>query len=199
MRGKRIRLQVADARLEDVAEGVARIGRAAFEGLDTRPGDFVRISGDRSILAVVHPVPAEDEGLEIVRLDGLQRRKLGVEVGGFVELVRYDVRPAERIRLVAIGDGEAFVTSTDDLRSILGNRSLIAGDTIEVTPRRKEFQAQVNVLGLNLAEVVGASSDCGSVLLRVASTTPNGVVCVGDGTKIEMVPTGTDVVRAAEA
>jgi transitional endoplasmic reticulum ATPase len=194
-----LQLQVADAKLEDIAEGVARMGHFAFETLGLRQGDFVRVVGDRSILATAHPGAPEDEGLDIVRLDGTQRRKLGVDVGGFVEVFRYDVRPAERVQLVAIGDSDRYTGSIADLRNLLGDRPLLVGDAIEVAPRTKGFEAQLNVLGLNVAEVVGTTSECGAALFRVASTTPEGVVRIADGTEIELLPSGADADYLAEA
>jgi hypothetical protein len=60
------------------------------------------------------------------------------------------------------------------------------GDSVRVTPSRKTFDAQVNLLGLTLAGVTGSVADADGVLLRVADTTPAGVVTVDDATQIEV-------------
>jgi transitional endoplasmic reticulum ATPase len=185
-----VRLRVGDARLEDVAEGRARLGRKAFAALPLKQGDVVRIAGESSILATALPAAPEDDGLDLVRLDGTQRRRLGVKVGDTVEVRHYDVKPASRIRIVTVGDGGRLELSPDDIRGVLVKQPLMAGDTIAATPRQREFYARVSVLGLNLAEVEGASSECGSVILRVVSTTPSGIVRVTENTEIERVPAG---------
>ena len=185
-----VRLRVGDARLEDVAEGRARLSRELFPALGLKRGDRIRVTGEHSILATALPGDPEDDGLELIRLDGTQRRKAGVPIGGTVEVQRHDVRPASKVQLVAVGDSDRFELSPDDLRRALAETPIITGDTVGVTPRRREFYAQVNLLGLNLAEIEGASSECGSVLFHVVSTTPAGVVQVTEHTEIEFLPTG---------
>ena len=71
------RLQVAAARQEESGGGIARLPRAAMAAMGITEGDFVEILGKRSTAArAVQPYP-EDEGLELVRLDGLQRANAG--------------------------------------------------------------------------------------------------------------------------
>jgi transitional endoplasmic reticulum ATPase len=187
-RAEKVRLRVGDARLEDVAEGRARLSRELFPALGLKRGDRIRVTGAHSILATVLPAGPEDDGLELIRLDGTQRRKVGIPVGGTVEVQRHDVRPASKVQLVALGDSDRIELSTEDLRRALAEAPIIAGDTIGVAPRKREFYARVNVLGLNLAEIEGASSECGSVLFHVVSTTPAGVVQVTEHTEIELFP-----------
>jgi transitional endoplasmic reticulum ATPase len=190
-RTEKVRLRVGDARLEDVAEGRARLSRELFPALGLKKGDRIRVTGAHSILATAFPADPEDDGLELIRLDGTQRRKTGVPIGGTVEVQRHDVRPASKVQLVAVGDSDRIELSTEDVRRALAEAPIITGDTVGVTPRRREFYAQLNVLGLNLAEIEGASSECGSVLFHVVSTTPAGVVQVTEHTEIELLPTGT--------
>jgi transitional endoplasmic reticulum ATPase len=190
-RTEKVRLRVGDARLEDVAEGRARLSRELLPALGLKRGDRVRVTGAHSILATALPADPEDDGMALVRLDGTQRRKAGVSIGGTVEVQRHDVRPASKVQLVAVGDSDRIELSTEDLRRALAEAPIITGDTVGVTPRRREFYAQLNVLGLNLAEIEGASSECGSVLFHVVATTPAGVVQVTEHTEIELLPTGT--------
>ena len=189
-RTEKVRLRVGDARLEDVAEGRARLSRELFPALGLKKGDRIRVTGAHSILATALPADPEDDGLELIRLDGTQRRKTGVPIGGTVEVQRHDVRPASKVQLAALGDSDRIELSIDDLRRALAQGPIIAGDTVGVSPRKREFYAQVNVLGLNLAEIEGASSECGSVLFHVVSTTPAGVVQVTEQTEVELVPAG---------
>jgi transitional endoplasmic reticulum ATPase len=80
-----IRLQVANARPDDSGRGLARLSRLTMQRLGLDEGDVVEIIGKRTTPArAVLPYP-EDEGLEILRLDGLQRANAGVGSGDFVE------------------------------------------------------------------------------------------------------------------
>ena len=55
-----------------------------------------------------------------------------------------------------------------------------------MTPTRKTFDVQLNVLGLAVGGVTGSVNDADGVMLRVAETTPAGVVSVDDATEIEI-------------
>src|SRR5215216_2225186 len=103
--GRTLRLTVADAALGDVTTGRARLSRHLFEALDLEAGDLIRIQrpdpGARAILATV--VPAEDEGLDLVRIDGAQRRRAGVRVGDVVEVERHQLPAASFVRVMTVG------------------------------------------------------------------------------------------------
>jgi hypothetical protein len=182
-----VTVKVAAAGLEDVAEPRARVSRTLLEALGLKVGAPVRlVAGERSVLLHAHAAGLEDDGLSLVRLDGTQRHRLGVEVGDTATLERYDGRRAKRVRLVALGDLAEADLPMDELRRALAERPVVVGDTVKVTPTRKTFDAQVNVLGLTLAGVTGAVNDAEGVMLRVSETTPDGVVTVDDATAIEI-------------
>jgi hypothetical protein len=193
-------LLVADARLEDVAAGRARLSRKVLDALRLEPGDMVRIHGHHPILATAAEAAPEDEGLDLVRLDATLRHRAGIEVGQQAEVCRYDVRTAQAVRLAVLGDADGLDLSPEAIREILGPQALVVGDAIAAAPRRKHFEAQVNVLGLNIAGIEGSTTECGAVLLRVLATSPRGVVRVAPDTQIELVVGGaSDVEESAGA
>ena len=184
--GRRLRLRVGDAPLGDVGEGRARVSRHLMEALDLDEGEMLRILGPHPILATAAPSEHDDEGLDILRLDAAQRRRAGVAIGDVVEAERHDVPIARRLRVMILGHGAPEDLSADDLRSELSAQPVMAGDTLAAAPRRSRFDAQVNVLGLTLAEVKGSSTECGAVLARVLETDPPGIVQVADSTAIDV-------------
>ena len=70
---KTIRLQVAAARQDESGQGIARLPRSAFQALGVTEGDVLEISGKRVTTAIAMPAYEEDQALDVVRLDGLQR------------------------------------------------------------------------------------------------------------------------------
>jgi hypothetical protein len=182
------RLRVGDAELADIGEGRARISRQAFNALRLKQGSLVRIMGKHPILAAAHTAGAEDDELDLVRLDGTQRHRLQVQIGDTVEVRRYDARDAKRIRCVTLGSSRALEVSPYDVRSALANQTITVGDTISVSPARRDFQAQVSLLGLNVVEVVGSSTGAHAALIRVVETVPPGPVRVSEETEIELLP-----------
>jgi hypothetical protein len=182
-----VTVHVAAAGLEDVGESRARVSRTVLEALGLEVGAPVRlVNGGRSVLLKAQAAGLEDDGLSLVRLDGTQRRRLGVEVGDTVVLERYEGRKAKRVRLVALGDLSEADVPMRELRSALAERPVVVGDTVRVVPTKKTFDAQVNILGLTVAGVSGSVNDAEGVILRVAQTTPDGVVTVDATTAIEI-------------
>ena len=94
---KSVKLQVANARAEESGGGIARIPRSAMAQLGVTEGDVIQISGKRETASRVVAPYAEDEGLEVIRLDGLQRANAGAGAGDMVQLSRADPRPATRV------------------------------------------------------------------------------------------------------
>ncbi|MFC7554784.1 hypothetical protein ACFQU7_25075 [Pseudoroseomonas wenyumeiae] len=78
---KGAQVQVANARPEDVGKGIARISRKVMQNLGMQQGDVLEIIGQRHTAAIAVVPFAEDEDLEIIRLDGLQRANAGVSAG----------------------------------------------------------------------------------------------------------------------
>jgi hypothetical protein len=180
-------VRVAAAGLDEVGEPRARVSRTLLKALGLKAGAPVRlVAGDKAVLLNVHPAGLEDDGLSVVRIDGTQRRRLGVEVGDTAILERYDGRTAMRVRLVALGQLEDADLPMDEIRRALAERPVMVGDTVRVTPTRKTFDAQVSLLGLTVAGVSGAVHDAEGVMLRVAETSPKGVVTVDEATTIEI-------------
>ncbi|MFM5916455.1 MAG: AAA family ATPase, partial [Novosphingobium sp.] len=95
--GNGIRLQVAGARQEESGTGFARISRETMGKLGITEGDIVAIDGKRATAArAILPHP-EDEGIELIRLDGLQRANAEVASGEHVMVSKAEAKPAQRV------------------------------------------------------------------------------------------------------
>ena len=97
MSTKEISLRVADARQRDVGHGKVRIDNDTMQKLGITAGDFVEIHGKKMTVAVAWPAYAEDQGQEVVRMDGLIRRNTGVALNEYVNIRKADVKEAEAI------------------------------------------------------------------------------------------------------
>lgn len=90
-------LRVADARQRDVGHGKVRIDNETMQRLGITAGDFVEIHGKKMTVAVAWPAYAEDQGQEIIRMDGLIRRNAGVALNEYVVVRKADVKEAQAI------------------------------------------------------------------------------------------------------
>ena len=81
-KAKTVRLEVAAARQEESGQGIARMPRSAFQALGITEGDIVEVQGKRMTVAIAMPAYDEDQSLDVVRLDGLQRGNAEAGSGG---------------------------------------------------------------------------------------------------------------------
>lgn len=190
-----VRLQVAGTKPEDVGKGVARIGRNAFEQLGISEGEVVQISGKRTTAAIALAPYPEDVGLELIRLDGLQRANADIGMGDHVEVRKADVKPARQIRIAPAQKNIRLSGSPELLRRTLFHRPLVAGDVVStavyqrpqgpISPTRPAddiFRTFFQQPAFALQEI----------RLIVVSTTPRGVVQVAADTEIELLPEYTE-------
>lgn len=192
--GTVVRLIVGDHRLQDIGEAVARLSDKGIAALALKSGDRVEVTGrtvTSKLVALALPAGPEDDGLDLIRLGGTQRRQLGVQLGERVEVRRHAPTHAQHIRLIAIGDLHSVDLSTEEIRRALGDGQVAVGDTLTVTPNGRVFDARVSLLGIELASIAGSSSDTRAVVLRVVATRPEGVVAVTPATEIEVVQAGS--------
>ena len=186
------RLQVAGAKPQDVGTGTARISRKTFQALNLREGQVIEIAGKRNTAAIVLPPYPEDEGLDVIRLDGLQRGNAGVSIGDYVDAKHADVKPAKRIQLAPAQKNLRLVGSGEMLRRTLFQRPLVAGDIISTSIYQRASQGVGNQGNIpeDLFRMFFEQPAFGlqEIRLRVISTVPRGVVQVAQDTEIELLP-----------
>jgi transitional endoplasmic reticulum ATPase len=185
---KGIQVQVANARPEDVGKGIVRVSRAVMQTLGVRTGEAVEIVGHRHTAAIAVPPYEEDEGLEIIRLDGLQRANAGVTAGERVEIRRADVRPATRVTLGPAQKNIRLTGSGEGLRRTFFGRPLVAGDVISTSVYQRAMARDgipEEVFQQFLAQQAYALQE---IRLTVVGTNPKGVVRIDENTEIELLP-----------
>ena len=94
---KEVQLRVADAQQRDVGHGKVRIDNETMQKLAIKAGDFIEVHGKRTTVAIAWPAYAEDQGQEIVRMDGLLRRNAGVALNEYITIKKAEVKDAQTI------------------------------------------------------------------------------------------------------
>ncbi|MBV8456254.1 MAG: AAA family ATPase, partial [Acetobacteraceae bacterium] len=189
---KGVQVQVANARAEDVGKGVVRVSRAVMQTLGVRTGEAVEIVGRRHTAGIAVPPYQEDEGLEIIRLDGLQRANAGVAAGERLEIRRADVRPAARVTLAPAQKNIRLAGSGEGLRRTFFGRPLVAGDVVSTSVYQRAAAPggiPEEVFQQLLAQQSYALQE---IRLIVVSTNPKGVVRIDETTEIELLPQYTE-------
>ncbi len=154
-------LRVMEAKQKDVGRGKVRIDINIMKKIGVEPGDVVEIEGKRKTAAIAWPSYAEDQGLDIIRMDGLIRKNAGVSIGDKVIVRKAKVRPASMVKLApssfAITVDPGFVNY---VKRRLLDYPLVEGDTV-------------------LIPVLGQA-----IPFTVVATRPTGVVIVNQDTNI---------------
>jgi len=192
---KVVRLQVAGTKPEDVGKGVARIGRGAMDRLGIEEGDIVEIVGKRSTAAISLSPYVEDAGVELIRLDGLQRANADVGMGDHVEVQKADAKPARKISIAPAQKNIRLSGSPELLRRTLFRRPLVAGDVVSTAVYQRTQTPQgtarhpEDVFRTFFQQPAFALQE---IRMIVVATVPRGVAQVVADTEIELLPEYTE-------
>ena len=94
-----VALKVAEAFQNDIGRGIARIDSKAKSELNLSTGDIVMLKGKKAALAIVWQAHPDDEGLDMVRMDGILRQNAGVGLGDRVTIESTEVKEAKKVVL----------------------------------------------------------------------------------------------------
>ncbi len=179
-----VRLQVAGARQEESGQGFARISRDIMVKLGIVEGDIIEIEGKRRTAArALLPYP-EDEGLQLIRLDGLQRANAEVGSGDHVHLRKPDAKPAQRVVFAPAQKELRLQGPAQALKRNFFQRPLTAGDLVATAGQQQvdrsdmppQVRQMLNVPAFALTQI----------RLSVVSTVPKGIVFIDENTEIEL-------------
>ncbi len=183
---KGVKLQVANARPEESGRGLARMPRGLLTALGLTEGDIVEIAGKRTTASIAVGPYAEDEGIEVVRLDGLQRANAGVGTGDMVTLRKVESKPATRVVLAPAQANLRLQGSGQALKRNFFRRPMVAGDVVATAGQQRvapdNMPAQLRQM---LAAPAYALQE---IRLTVVETSPKGIVHIDEGTEIELLP-----------
>jgi transitional endoplasmic reticulum ATPase len=177
-----VRLQVAPARQEESGQGIARMPRSAFQKLGITEGDVVEISGKRTTAAIAMAAYPEDDALDVVRLDGLQRGNAEAGSGEHVEIARTESRPATRVVFAPAQREMRLQGPTQALKRNFFRRPLMAGDLVATTGQQPVQNMPADVRQLLRAPAYALTQ----IRLTVAATSPKGIVHIDENTEVEL-------------
>lgn len=184
------RLQVANMRPDDSGRGLARLPRAMMNKLGLNEGDVIELEGKRNTPArAVFPYP-EDEGLNIIRLDGLQRVNAEAGSGDFVTIRKAESKPAQRVVFAPAQKNLRLQGSGAALKRSFGMKPVTAGDIVATTGQQQVLRSDIPP---ELRQMLNAPAYAlQEIRLTVVSTVPKGIVHIDTGTEVELRPEYTE-------
>ncbi|ADE36585.1 CDC48 family AAA ATPase [Methanohalophilus mahii] len=189
-----VKLKVAEAIQKDVGKGVVRIDESFRNKLGLQGLDVVEVIGSRNTPALAARAYPSDEGLDIIRMDGLVRTNANTGIGDYIEVRKAQWKEAKNVKLSPVSKGVKIAASGEMLRSVLQNRPVSKGDFISTTS-----SSQQKALGGGLMfedffqDIFGSSFGLGEIKLQVISTSPHGIVKITDRTEIELLPEAVEL------
>lgn len=179
------RLQVANLPPSESGRGLARLPLRFMDEAGLNDGDVIEIVGKRSTPArAIRPLK-DDEGLDIIRLDGLQRANAGVGSGDFVEVRPAASKAATRVVFAPAVNNVRLQGSADALQRTFAGRPLTAGDTV-ATSGHQRINADMPEHVRQLLNAPAFAIQ--EIRLAVVSTTPRGIVHIDANTQVELLP-----------
>ena len=183
------RVQVANLPPADSGRGVARLSIKLMTELGLAEGDVIEIVGKRSTAARAILPYGDDDGLDIIRLDGLQRANAGVGSGDFIEVRKAVSKPATRVVFAPAANNVRLQGSAEALQRSFEGRPFCAGDTLATAGHQR-----VNAdMPEHVRQLLNAPAFAlQEVRLTVVSAVPKGIVHIDDKTVVELLPEFTE-------
>jgi len=164
MAAKEFKLKVAEALHSDVGRGIVRLSSDSAEKLGVITGDIVEITGKKTTVAKVWQAHPQDEGQDIIRMDGILRQNTQTSLGDKVAVKKADAADAKKVTIAPtrheISFGGDFANYVK--QKVLMGRPLLEGDNFIIS-----------VLGQ-------------SISFTAAATKPKGAVQVTETTEIDI-------------
>lgn len=179
-----VRLQVAAARQEESGHGIARMPRSVFSRLGITEGDVVEITGKRATVAIAVPAYEEDQSLDVVRLDGLQRGNAETGSGEHVTIRKAESRPATRVVFAPAQREIRLQGPSQALKRNFFRKPLVAGDLVATAGQQPVRDVPPEVMRLFNAPAYALTQ----IRLTVVSTAPKGIVHIDENTEVELRP-----------
>lgn len=163
MEEKELKLKVAEAYHNDVGRGMVRLSADSLRELGLSSGDVVEIAGKKSTAAIVWLAHPQDEGLGLIRMDGLVRQNSNTTLGDKVTIRKAEVSDAKKVTIAPI----------TEIR--------FSGDFVRYVKQR--FEGRPLTIGDNI--VVGVLGQ--AITFVVSSTDPKKIVRLTNLTRLDIL------------
>ncbi len=198
MAEKELKLTIAEARKQaDVGRGIARVDERIMKKLDIQQGDILEIEGTKTTGAIAVKGYAEDQGLDVVRVDGLIRRNAGTSIGEKVTTRKAKVKEAKSVTLAPADPRIHLMIHGGALKQNLLGRPVTKGDVITPTtfeePVRWGADSMIAQFFGDVFGEIGAPFGLGEVRFVVTGTIPSNIVLVTELTDVEVLPEAVEV------
>jgi transitional endoplasmic reticulum ATPase len=158
----KVKLYAKEAPKIDVGRSIVRVGSDTMEKLGLKSGSIVSIKGKKDAVGIAWRGLEEDEGRDIIRMDGILRSNAGINLDEEVEIESVKAKYAKKVTIApnqAIQYGSGFI---EYVQERLVNKPFIKGNRV-----------LVDVMGTPLT-------------FLVKKTSPDGIIVINEETKLSV-------------
>ncbi|MFH0896646.1 MAG: CDC48 family AAA ATPase, partial [Candidatus Bathyarchaeota archaeon] len=186
-----IKLKVAEASAEDAYKGIVRIDNAILRQLEIRPGDIIKVKGQKDSVAIVDRCLPADLGLPIIRMDGLQRHNAGTSIGDYVVMSKGEIKEATQVTIAPARKDIRIQAHPMMFKQALLGRAVQKGDVISMggtSSRRQAFSGSPfeDIFRMLEGDFMGGGFGMAGLRFVVVSTNPKEPVLITENTEIEV-------------
>ncbi|MBI4163059.1 MAG: AAA family ATPase, partial [Candidatus Aenigmarchaeota archaeon] len=177
----------------DFGRGIVRISAKDMKRLNIVEGDVVEIEGKRKTGAIAVRAYPVDVGLDIIRMDGLERRNCGAGIGEVVKVKQADMKEAKTVTIAPARKGIIIHMGNNLMKQNLLMRPVSTGDVIIPNPVVQDRRSQTTLFeqffGMDFGDFL--FTPFGEEKFVVVNTEPKGIVRITRATDVELLPQAT--------
>ncbi|MFA4819864.1 MAG: AAA family ATPase [Candidatus Aenigmatarchaeota archaeon] len=173
----------------DFGRGIVRISAKDMKSIGITEGDVVELEGKRKTAAIAVRAYPVDIGLDIVRMDGLERRNCGSGVSETVKVKKATVVEAKAVTIAPARKGIIIHMGGNLIKQNILMRPLVSGDIIIPNPivqDRRSNSVFEQFFGMDFGDFM--FTPFGEEKFVVVATEPKGIVRVTRATDVELLP-----------
>ena len=166
-----LKIEITESLQEDIDKGIARVPSRLMNKLKIASGDIIELKAKHTLVLRAVRSLKQDEGRDIIRLDGTSRTNLGASIGDEISVKPIQAKAAQSITLAPLREVQFSADPTEYFHTKLLNLPLVEKQMIVI-----------NLFGTRLSYIV-------------VKATPKEVVIVTPATKIvisETIHAGDD-------
>src|SRR3989338_4035938 len=177
----------------DFGRGIIRISAKDMKSILVSEGDVIEIEGKRKTGAIAVRAYPVDVGLDIIRMDGLERRNCGAGIGEVVKVKSAEVKEAKTVTIAPARKGIIIHMGNNLMKQNLLMRPVMTGDVIIPNPVVQDRRSQTTLFeqffGMDFGDFL--FTPFGEEKFVVVNTEPKGIVRITRATEVELLPQAT--------
>jgi len=189
---KELKLKVIEALQDDVNKSIVRVDSSFMQEIGVRPGDVVKVIGERETVAIVDRAYPGDIGLKIARIDGITRRNAKTGIGEVVTVLKADIKEAKKVIIAPASKGVRINAPPQIFKQGLLGKPVVKGDIVSLGSIKRRERGSINEIYDALSESM-MGFGLGSLKFVVADSNPKQAVIISELTDVVFNPEAIEI------